>query len=91
MAAKDYFGHTDSRGRNGGQRLAAFGYAWRGWGENIAAGYRTWHGAIVGWENSPGHRANLLNPSFREVGLGRAYDASSRYGSYWVADFGTPR
>jgi uncharacterized protein YkwD len=47
MAAKDYFSHTDSRGRSGGQRLTSFGYAWSRWGEDIAAGYRSWHAAIA--------------------------------------------
>jgi len=91
MAAKNYFSHTDSQGRNGGQRLTRFGYAWSRWGEDIAAGYRSWHAAIVAWENSPDHRANLLDPRFREVGLGRGYDAHSRYKYYWVTDFGAPR
>jgi len=91
MAAKDYFSHTDGLGRDGGRRLAAFGYAWRWWGENIAAGYATWHAAIVTWERSPEHRANLLSPHFREIGLGRAYRAGSTYGTYWTADFGARR
>src|SRR3954447_3408147 len=91
MAAKDYFSHIDSRGRDGGQRLRAFGYAWSWWGEDIAAGYRTWHAAIVAWENSPEHRANLLSPRFREVGLGRAHAAGSRFKDYWTTDFGARR
>ena len=91
MAANDYFGHTDSRGRDGGQRLRSFGYVWSWWGENIAAGYRTWHAAIVAWENSPEHRANLLSRHFREIGLGRVHAASSRYKDYWTADFGARR
>jgi uncharacterized protein YkwD len=91
MARKDYFSHTDSLGRNGGQRLRSFGYAWSSWGENIAAGYRTWHAAIVAWERSPEHRANLLSPRFREVGLGRAHAAGSRFKDYWTTDFGAQR
>ena len=43
------------------------------------------------WERSPEHRANLLSPHFREIGLGRAYRAGSTYGTYWTADFGARR
>jgi uncharacterized protein YkwD len=91
MATKNYFSHTDSLGRNGGQRLTYFGYAWSWWGENIAAGYTTWHAAIVAWENSPEHRANLLSTNFREMGLGQAYNPNSTYKYYWTNDFGAPR
>jgi uncharacterized protein YkwD len=91
MAAKDYFSHTDSLGRDGGRRLSDSGYAWSRWGENIAAGQTTWRGAIAAWRNSPGHRANLLSARFREIGLGQAYGAASSWKYYWVADFGAPR
>ena len=91
MARKGYFGHTDSLGRDGGRRLRSFGYAWSWSGENIAAGYRTWHAAVVAWEHSPEHRANLLNPHFREVGLGRAHAGGGRFKDYWTADFGARR
>jgi uncharacterized protein YkwD len=90
MAAKNYFSHTDSLGRDGGRRLTDFGYTWSWWGENIAAGFSSWHGAIVSWENSSGHRANLLSTNAREIGLGQAYNAGSTYGHYWTADFGAP-
>jgi uncharacterized protein YkwD len=91
MATKNYFSHTDSLGRNGGQRLSYFGYTWSWWGENIAAGYTTWHDVIVSWRNSSSHRANLLSTNFREIGLGQAYGAASQWKYYWVADFGSPR
>src|SRR3954465_11290999 len=38
LATKNYFSHTDSLGRSPGARLAAFGYTFYPWGENIAAG-----------------------------------------------------
>jgi uncharacterized protein YkwD len=38
--------------------------------------------------NSPGHRQNILNPAFRELGLGRA-TGSGRL--YWVQVFAAPR
>lgn len=91
MATKNYFSHTDSLGRNGGQRLTAAGYAWSWWGENIAAGQTTWSGAVVAWQNSSSHRAHLLSTNFRKIGLGQAYSATSQWKYYWVANFGSPR
>jgi uncharacterized protein YkwD len=40
-------------------------------GENVAYGYRTGKSVVNdGWMNSEGHRANILNPSFRLMGIG---------------------
>jgi hypothetical protein len=57
-------------------------------GENIAGGYATASGAIVGWMNSDGHRANMLSTSFREAGGGYAYSASAKLHHYWTMDYG---
>lgn len=84
MAAHNYFSHTGRDGSTPGQRLTAAGYDWSTYGENIAQGYADWNAAITGWMNSPGHRANMLNPNFREIGLG----VKNRY---YVQDFGARR
>ena len=56
MAAKDYFSHTDSLGRDPFQRMADFGYTYNTWkGENLAAGVETAQGAFDLFKNSPGH------------------------------------
>ena len=40
-------------------------------GENVAYGYRTGRSVVDdGWMSSEGHRANILNPSFRLMGIG---------------------
>ena len=57
-------------------------------GENIAAGYTSANGAVQAWMESPGHRANMLNPDFREAGGGYAYSAASDYLHYWTMDYG---
>jgi uncharacterized protein YkwD len=59
-------------------------------GENIAAGRPTAAATFQGWMNSPGHRANILNPHFTEVGFGYASSAKSEYRHYWVQVFGRP-
>ena len=70
-------------------RLNAVGYRWQSAGENIAAGYATAAQAISGWMDSPGHRENILNTSFTELGTGYAVDTSGR--TYYVQVFGRPR
>ena len=43
------------------------------WGENIAAGNATAAETVEQWMNSPGHRANILNPKYTHIGVGYCY------------------
>jgi uncharacterized protein YkwD/chitodextrinase len=98
MATKNYASHTDSLGRSVGARLAAFGYTYLPYGENIAGGYGDAQTAFNQWLNACdpdaagactyAHRKNMLNPSFTAIGIGRTYNANSSYRWYWVTDFG---
>jgi uncharacterized protein YkwD len=45
-------------------------------GENVARGGRTAERTVQMWMDSPGHRANILNPRFTELGVGWAADGS---------------
>ena len=56
-------------------------------GENIAAGYATAREVVNQWMHSEGHRKNILNPDFRELGVGLAYEDHSTYRYYWVQLF----
>jgi uncharacterized protein YkwD len=59
--------------------------------ENIACGHRDASATFEQWKNSPPHNANLLNPLYRDLGLGRAAsEVGGEYGCrwYWTADFG---
>jgi uncharacterized protein YkwD len=67
---------------------AAGGDRWGFLGENVAAGQRTPERVVAAWMASPPHRANLLNPQFTRLGVGRA--AGGPYGTYWTQEFGTP-
>ncbi len=90
MANYDYFTHDDPAppvGRSAFQRARDCGYSTGGWGENIAYGYPTPESVMNGWLNSPGHRSNLENSSFRAIGVGVAVAASGRV--YWAQNFGT--
>jgi uncharacterized protein YkwD len=70
MAQRGYFDHISPDGTGPAERLAAVGYHWSRYGENIAAGYTSPAQVVEGWMNSPGHRANILNCEFRELGVG---------------------
>lgn len=56
-------------------------------GENIAAGSSTPEAVVDQWMHSPGHRANMLNKSFKELGVGHMYKQGSTYGHYWIQMF----
>ncbi|WP_225827487.1 CAP domain-containing protein [Streptomyces naphthomycinicus] len=86
MAAHQNMSHTGSDGSSPGDRITRAGYTWSSYGENVAYGYSTAQQVMAGWMSSPGHRANILNCGFQEIGVGLAQP-----GSYWTQDFGTAR
>ncbi len=69
-------------------RADQFGYDYYFIGENLAAGQTTPEEAMRDWMNSPGHRANILEPRFIELGVG--VRVGGDYGVYWVQEFGEP-
>lgn len=82
MHDKGYFSHTSPTYGSPFDMMTSFGIRYLTAGENIAMGYRTPQSVVDGWMNSPGHRANILNASFTEIGVG--YVES---GSYWTQMF----
>ena len=89
LGVKNYFSHTDSLGRTPSTRAMNCGYP-SGAGENIAAGtvWDTAQEVFAAWQGSPGHNANMLNASYKMIGIGRAQVAGSTYTWYWTTDFG---
>ncbi|MBH5333480.1 sigma-70 family RNA polymerase sigma factor [Streptomyces pactum] len=85
MARRDFFDHTNPDGAGPGERITAAGYRWSTYGENIAAGQRTAADVMRSWMDSPGHRANILNCSFTEIGIGYREGAG---GPWWTQNFG---
>lgn len=69
-------------------RLNYVGYNYAFAGENIAFNYADAPSVVNGWMNSPGHRANILNVNFTEVGAGVALDSSGQ--PYYCMVFGEP-
>ncbi|MEV6651985.1 sigma-70 family RNA polymerase sigma factor [Streptomyces sp. NPDC051219] len=85
MAARDFFDHTNPDGVDPGERITAAGYEWSTYGENIARGQRSPAQVMDAWMDSPGHRANILNCSFEEVGIGIHRGSG---GPWWTQAFG---
>jgi uncharacterized protein YkwD len=89
MAKHDFFSHDDPQGRGPAQRVDIFGSweAFTGIGENIAAGRNDPADTCRDWMESPGHRENILDPSFHAIGGGFAIgDNALRF--YYVQEFG---
>jgi len=82
MSDKKYFSHTSPSYGSPFDMIKKFGISYRSAGENIAMGQRTPKDVVNAWMNSAGHRANILNTSFKEIGVG--YVAS---GNYWTQMF----
>ncbi|WP_216858007.1 CAP domain-containing protein [Actinomadura verrucosospora] len=87
MRARNFFDHTDPDGKDPGDRITAAGYRWSSYGENIAKGQATPASVMDAWMHSSGHRANILNCGFKEIGVGVVLSG----GPYWTQDFGTSR
>ena len=82
MLDKGYFAHNSPTYGTPFQMIKAFGLSFRTAGENIAKGYATPQAVVNGWMNSSGHRANILNSSYKQIGVG--YVAK---GNYWTQMF----
>lgn len=79
------FSHTRPDGRNFGTAITDLGITYRGAGENIAWGQKTPEAVMNAWMNSEGHRANILNPNFKKLGVG--YRTNSQGTPYWTQLF----
>ncbi len=90
MAFNDFFSHLGSEGTTLDSRLLAVGYSSSLAAENIAAGNATPQATVQQWLRSPGHRQNLLNPEFTDVGFGYARSRLGRFVFYWAQVLGRP-
>src|SRR5690606_27725709 len=78
------------QGKDVTDRIAATGYLVLASAENIASGQPDPATVVEGWLNSPGHRANILNPELTEIGAGYAYTTTGDYHHFWTHVFATP-
>jgi uncharacterized protein YkwD len=88
MGDAGFLDHVGPDGVTVQQRIVAQGYRPITWGENIAFGPPTPKAVVDGWMNSPAHRANILNPNFKEIGIGVAFVKGQ---VFMTQDFGTVR
>lgn len=92
MFAKQHFEHIGPDGRGPADWVEAAGYAYIAVGENLALGNFAGDAALVNaWLASPGHRANMLNKNFKEIGLAVG-EGNFEGETTWLAvqEFGTP-
>lgn len=96
MARRDYFEHDTPEGVKPWMRIARTGYRATLVGENLAWGEKgmsTPARAMELWMASPGHRDNLLEPRYTQVGIGLAFDApdprSSGAAAIYTTTFGS--
>ena len=80
------FAHERPDGRSIWTVLDEYGISRRTSGENIAVGQTTPAQVVEGWMNSPGHRANILNPNFTKLGVGYA-KTNTGYKHHWAQMF----
>ncbi|KFE63968.1 CAP domain-containing protein [Hyalangium minutum] len=90
MGDKNFFSHTGSNGSTPWQRITSAGYSYTGAGENIAAGHATALAVVNGWMASTGHCTNIMNGTFKHLGVGYYPRSGSTYTHYWTQDFGKP-
>ncbi len=81
MRDNKYFSHTSPAYGSPFDMMKSLGITYRSAGENIAMGYHTPEAVVKAWMNSEGHRANILNASYTEIGVG--YIADGGYFTQW--------
>jgi uncharacterized protein YkwD len=89
MVSADIFAHSTSLG----QRVTNAGVVWRTLGENIATGFPTPRGVVRAWMASRDHCQNILDPTYRLLGIGLSVPAVRGYANRvgtWTTDFALP-
>jgi uncharacterized protein YkwD len=91
MLARQYFAHNTPTGETPWSFIKAVGYSYVTAGENLAIDFQEAESVQTAWMNSPGHRANILNKSFQEIGIGIAKGSYNGHETTIVVQmFGTP-
>lgn len=88
MIDKGYFAHNSPTYGSPFRMIESFGIRFSAAGENIAMGQQSPAQVMNAWMNSPGHRNNILSPSFTQIGVGLAKDKNGRM--YWTQMFIKP-
>ncbi len=93
ILVRHYFAHVAPDGKTVSDLVSTQGYMYIKIGENLALGNFTSDADVVtAWMNSPGHRANILDTAFSNIGIGVAYGMYNGHNVYVaVQHFGRPR
>ena len=92
MIEKQYFAHVSPSGVDVSVMADTYGYAYLNIGENLALGdFESSREVVTGWMNSPGHRENIMNTNYREIGIAALLGTyEGRKVWYAVQEFGRP-
>ncbi len=82
---KQLFSHSRPNGTSFSTALTEQGISYRSCGENIAWGQKSPEQVVTAWMNSEGHRANILNKNFKNIGIG--YYQDEKGVNHWVQLF----
>jgi uncharacterized YkwD family protein len=80
MINNNYFDHQSPTYGSPFDMMKTYGITYNAAGENIAKGQTSASEVMSQWMNSPGHRANILNGNYNQIGIGY-------YNSAWVQEF----
>lgn len=80
MSANNVLSHRGRNGSDPGRRIAAAGYKWSTFGENVAMGQQTAEEVMNTWMRSASHRKNIMNKNVKEMGVAKT-------GRYWTQVF----
>ncbi|MDU4696028.1 MAG: CAP domain-containing protein [Paenibacillus sp.] len=80
MFKTGYFSHTSPKYGSPFDMMDSSNITYLYAGENIGKGQRSAEEVVKDWMDSPGHKANILNPKYKLIGVGY-------YNGYWVQEF----
>jgi hypothetical protein len=69
MFKNNYWAHVSPKGTTPWEFITGSGYKYIYAGENLAKNFETSQDVVVAWMNSPTHRANILKPEYKEIGI----------------------
>jgi uncharacterized protein YkwD len=91
MADNEYFAHFAPDGTTPWEFFQSAGYVYAHAGENLAIHFTDSAEVVEAWMLSPAHRKNIVDPKFREIGVGTARGTFDGYDTVYVVQlFGTP-
>jgi len=91
MAAGEYFSHDSPKGITPWHWFREVGYVYAHAGENLAVYFSDSDEVVEAWMDSPTHRANIVNNTYQEIGIGTAKGKYQGYNTVFVVQlFGTP-